>query len=116
MEANTHDISSIFLRTDQKSGEIVWPVNVSNLLEIQSLAVRETFEEREEKKVSPVEDNCSVEHTTSEHQAEITSDNLQNEEPTEASEKDCKCKEKIDMLLNRISALKKQLELEKFGV
>lgn len=118
-----NDIPSVFPRFDQKSGEIVWPVDISHLLEIQSLAAGET-EETEENKVRSVELNFSVEHTTTtttthEKQtetAEPTSNVLQNDDPIDGSEKDWNCQEQINMLLNRVSAFEKQLEVEKFGV
>ena len=82
------------------------------MLEIQSLAVRETVEETKENKVSSVKLNLSVQHITpttpnkkQAETAEPTSDVSQNEYFINASEKGCNCQKQINMLLNRISAL-----------
>lgn len=112
----SRDIPSIFPRIDREFGDVVWPIDISHLLQNESLAASDVATgEREIHETEVV----STEETGTEEIAE-KGELFDEEEPEELrgveEESKCSCQEKINKLSERIEYLEKQLEVQKFGV
>lgn len=115
-----NDIPAIFPRLDLKTGEIVWPVDISHLLE------EKVTEERENQRNDTVNaplvaqsSSASESSIEANDKAHIAPESEDVQRPTvteEVEKKEYECQKEIDRLLERIRELEERREVERFGV
>ena len=111
-----NNIPAIFPRKDKQTDQIVWPVDISYLLNPETATSTESLDKRAESVdlcTTPTagEQERSQERTCSENQTKETPHG-----ETLPSENTCECGKEIGELKKRIKELEKRREIETFGV
>ena len=117
----TNNIPSIFPRRDLKSGNIVWPVDISSLLRDNSCPTEE-----DKNKSTSTASVDSVKITTKtvlvnaenfQTKSKSDNDNVVVQQGLDVKEnQDCTCRHEINRLLERIKSLEEQRKIERFGI
>ena len=116
----TNNIPAVFPRKDTKTDQIVWPVDISYLLNAEATEATVSSSNKTEN-ADVVCSSCEqVESEATDQQSEDTRrENVaKNDSHSEelSPEKACDCQIEIDELKKRIKDLEERREVEKFGV
>ncbi len=107
----------IFPRKDKKTDQVIWPVDISYLLNPETATSTESLDKRAESIDLCTMPTC---RRATEHSQERTcSENQTKETPhreTLPSENTCECGKEIGELKKRISELEERRKIETFGV
>ena len=117
----TNNIPSIFPRRDLKSGNIVWPVDISSLLRDNSCP---TGEDKSKSTSTASVDSVKIATETVSVNAENfppkskpDDDNVVVQQGGDVKEnQDCPCRHEINRLLEKIKSLEEQRKIERFGL
>ncbi|XP_068720849.1 uncharacterized protein [Montipora capricornis] len=116
----TNNIPTVFPRKDKRTGQIVWPVDISYLLNAEATEATVSSSNKTEN-ADVVCSSCEqVESEASDQKSEDTrrenvAKNASHSEEL-SPEKACDCQIEIDELRKRIKDLEERREVEKFGV
>ena len=116
----TNNIPAVFPRKDKRTGQIVWPVDISYLLNAEATETTVSSSNKTEN-ADVVCSSCEqVESEASDQQSEDTRRGkvAKNDSHSEelSPEKACDCQIEIDELKKGIKDLEERREVEKFGV
>jgi hypothetical protein len=111
-----NNIPAIFPRKDKKTDQVVWPVDISYLLNPETATSTESLDKRAESiDLCTTPTGEQLEHS----QERTCSENQTKETPhreTLPSENTCECGKEIGELKKRISELEERRKIETFGV
>ena len=112
-----NNIPSIFPRRDLKSGNIVWPVDISSLLRHKSYPTGED-KNKSTSTASIVSGNNTTKNAENfPPKSKSDHDNIVVQQGSDAKgNQECTCKHEINRLLERIKSLEEQRKIERFGV
>lgn len=114
------DIPSIFPRREQGTGQIVWPVDISSLLDVEGPEAAESLVNKEQSADAGRSSGGHDEFSSSDQLSEETrgensaSSSFQN--GISAPESACECYKEIEELKRRLRELEERREVERFGV
>ena len=113
----TNNIPSIFPRRDLKSGNIVWPVDISSLLWDKQYPTGEDKNKSTSTASVDTTKTVSVNAKNFPPKRKPDNDNVVMQQGLNVKEnKDCTFRHEINRLLERIKSLKEQQKIERFGV